>query len=36
MYPKSPKMLCIMGDLTNDFQYYKKAWKVSEKKFARA
>ncbi|KRX07902.1 hypothetical protein PPERSA_10290 [Pseudocohnilembus persalinus] len=36
LYPKSPKMLCIMGDLTGDFQYYKKAWKISGKKFARA
>lgn len=34
--PESPRMLCIYGDLTGDFTYYKKAWKASKKRFARA
>ena len=32
----SAKLLCTLGDVTKDFTYYKKAWKFSDKKFARA
>jgi len=32
----NPKMLNMYGDLCQDESYYKKAWKVSEKKYAKA
>lgn len=32
----TPKLLCIYGDIVNDYTYYKKAWKTSNKRFARA
>jgi hypothetical protein len=34
--PDNAKMLCSYGDLTEDLSYYKKAWKVSGKRLARA
>jgi len=33
---ETPKLLCIFGDLTGELEYYKRAWKKSEKRFARA
>ncbi|KAL4464810.1 hypothetical protein ABPG74_011371 [Tetrahymena malaccensis] len=32
----TPKLLCIYGELTKDIKYFKQAWKLSGKKFARA
>ena len=32
----NPKVLCLYGDLSEDMTYYKKAWKVSGKKYCRA
>lgn len=34
---KTPKLLCILGDINNnDKSLYKEAWKLSNKKFSRA
>lgn len=33
---ETPKLLCILGDLYQDISYYKRSWKISNKKFARA
>ena len=34
--PTSPKYLCLMGDVKQDFEYYLKAWESSNHKYARA
>jgi len=38
MIEKNPtaKIICIYGELSADHTYFKKAWKFSKKKFARA
>ncbi|XP_064398151.1 tetratricopeptide repeat protein 27-like isoform X2 [Halichondria panicea] len=33
---ETPTMLCLLGDLTNDPQHYKRAWEVSNNHSARA
>jgi tetratricopeptide (TPR) repeat protein len=34
--PNSPKLICILGDLTSDPKQYERAWEVSGKRYARA
>lgn len=34
--PDSPKLLCAMGDLTKDVEWFERAWEVSGKRYARA
>ena len=34
--PNSPKLLCILGDLTNDPTMWQKAWDVSDHHYSRA
>ncbi|RKP08363.1 hypothetical protein THASP1DRAFT_15764 [Thamnocephalis sphaerospora] len=34
--PNSPKLICILGDLTSDHTQYERAWEVSGKRYARA
>jgi tetratricopeptide (TPR) repeat protein len=34
--PNNFKMLCILGDLREDSELYKKAWELSQHRFARA
>ncbi|KAI8808918.1 hypothetical protein BJ742DRAFT_806885 [Cladochytrium replicatum] len=36
MDPDSPKLLCILGDIKKDPQYYEKAWEVSGGHYSRA
>lgn len=31
-----PKLMCLYGDMQKDHTYYKKAWKISGKKYANA
>ena len=33
---ETPTMLCLLGDLTNDPQHYRRAWEVSNNHSARA
>ena len=33
---ETPKLLCILGDLYQEESYYKRSWKLSNKRFARA
>lgn len=33
---ETPAMLCILGDLTNDPEWYRRAWTVSNDRCARA
>ena len=34
--PKNAKLICILGDLDQDPEMYRKAWEVSDHRFARA
>ncbi|KAJ3121263.1 hypothetical protein HK100_012451 [Physocladia obscura] len=34
--PKSPKLHCLLGDITKDPQHYYDAWTYSEQKYSRA
>ncbi|ORY97981.1 hypothetical protein BCR43DRAFT_490680 [Syncephalastrum racemosum] len=34
--PDSPKFLCILGDLEQDPEHWRKAWEISGNRFARA
>ena len=34
--PQNPKLLCLMGDIKQDYEYYLKAWDFSNQKYARA
>ncbi|KAI5919186.1 hypothetical protein F4810DRAFT_518951 [Camillea tinctor] len=34
--PNAPRLLCILGDMENDPQHYKRAWEISNHRFARA
>ncbi|KAI8813661.1 hypothetical protein BJ742DRAFT_789084 [Cladochytrium replicatum] len=36
IHPDSPKLLCILGDIKKNPQYYEKAWEVSEGHYSRA
>lgn len=33
---ENPKLLCTYGDIMNDYLQYKKAWKLSNKRYPRA
>lgn len=33
---ESPYLYCLLGDVTDDVQYYEKSWAISREKFARA
>lgn len=33
---QKPAILCLLGDIRRDPQYYEKAWELSGKKYARA
>lgn len=33
---ESPKLLCLLGDLTNKEEHYLKAWEVSGRRYTRA
>ena len=35
-FHSNPKVLCIFAEISEDHTYFKKAWKVSNKKYARA
>ncbi|KAI6087625.1 hypothetical protein F4821DRAFT_235514 [Hypoxylon rubiginosum] len=34
--PNAPRLFCILGDIENDPQHYQRAWKISNRRFARA
>ncbi|KAL5036983.1 hypothetical protein RTP6_004489 [Batrachochytrium dendrobatidis] len=34
--PDSPKLICLLGDINGDPQYYMQAWEVSGRRYARA
>ncbi|CAJ2512556.1 Uu.00g055710.m01.CDS01 [Anthostomella pinea] len=34
--PNAPRLFCLLGDMENDAQHYKRAWDVSNRRFARA
>ena len=34
--PDAPRLLCILGDIDSDPELYKRAWAVSENRYARA
>ncbi|KAI1490122.1 hypothetical protein F5X96DRAFT_637764 [Biscogniauxia mediterranea] len=34
--PNAPRLLCILGDMENDPQHYRRAWEISNHRFARA
>ncbi|OTA63355.1 hypothetical protein K449DRAFT_381852 [Hypoxylon sp. EC38] len=34
--PNAPRLFCILGDIENDPQHYKRAWEISNQRFARA
>ncbi|KAI1078017.1 hypothetical protein F5B20DRAFT_582834 [Whalleya microplaca] len=34
--PNAPRLFCILGDLENDAQHYRRAWEISNRRFARA
>jgi tetratricopeptide (TPR) repeat protein len=34
--PNAPRLLCILGDIENDPEHYRKAWEISQRRFARA
>ncbi|KAI1134704.1 hypothetical protein F5Y05DRAFT_197435 [Hypoxylon sp. FL0543] len=34
--PNAPRLFCILGDIENDPQHYRRAWEISNRRFARA
>ncbi|UZP39693.1 hypothetical protein NXS19_007509 [Fusarium pseudograminearum] len=34
--PNAPRLFCILGDIENNPSYYKRAWEISNHRFARA
>ncbi|KAI0481948.1 hypothetical protein GGR56DRAFT_684399 [Xylariaceae sp. FL0804] len=34
--PNAPRLWCILGDLENEAEHYRRAWAVSNRRFARA
>ncbi|KAI1496038.1 hypothetical protein F5X99DRAFT_401555 [Biscogniauxia marginata] len=34
--PNAPRLFCILGDIENDPQHYRRAWEISNCRFARA
>ncbi|KAJ3230068.1 hypothetical protein HDU81_004795 [Chytriomyces hyalinus] len=35
-YPNSPKLYCLLGDITQNAQHYHHAWKISNERYSRA